>query len=850
MPTSAHSLVPGALLCLCISARAQTCDPSWADWFPTAELNYAKALATWAPSGPDSASLFAGGHFPDASGVPALRVARFDGQRWHPLGTGIGEPNGNDLVRTVCAYDPDGDGPLPSALIAAGRFDLAGGSPAANIAAWDGAAWRPLGSGTNEDVHALAVFETGGMPLLIASGEFTVAGGIAASGIASWDGQAWRPLGEGLIPPPEYVSLAIHDADGPGPGAPVLVAGGDFSIAGGIYVPGIAAWDGVEWSSLGDPLLSGVNCVRSIDPDLDGPEPPRLMAGGWTTIFDPAVTRMTDAGWEIAGQFSGYYYQFGPWPAIDDIAVFDTDGPGPGAPELYTSGFFILPDYQWESGIAVFRDGQWEEALATSYNYDPTVLAPLDPDGPGPEPLSLLVTLPEVRRLGPDGDEHLGRWIHSAASAAQVFDPDGAGLARGTLILGGSFGGDIPENIASWDGQAWAALGGGIPSGVVHALALFDDNEPGEPPPLFAAGGFDEAGGIAAGSIARWDGQSWSALGSGLETDNDGSIVNDLAVCDPDAEGPLPVSLIAAGYFDRAGGQESTSIAAWDGQDWHALGDGLQGGWDGRGLVDQVAVFDDDGDGPNPPRLFAAGDFTGSGEQQVWFIAQFDGQQWTEVGGGTNGPITALVTFDPDGPGPEAAMLLAAGGFSKAGQTPVHGIARWDGAAWTDAGLLNGKAIGAVEHLAVIDEDGPGPLNAVLYVCGALVTPWNGDEQVARWDGNTWSPPPAEFRGGSWVTSSLDGAWFDEGAPGAGGLYYFPTTGVNDISSRPVARLGCPPDSACYGDCSGDGATDFFDFVCFINLFNAADPAADCDGSGGLDLFDFLCFVNSFNEGC
>jgi hypothetical protein len=35
-----------------------------------------------------------------------------------------------------------------------------------------------------------------------------------------------------------------------------------------------------------------------------------------------------------------------------------------------------------------------------------------------------------------------------------------------------------------------------------------------------------------------------------------------------------------------------------------------------------------------------------------------------------------------------------------------------------------------------------------------------------------------------------------------------------------------------------------------VNGFNAGDPAADCDGNDGLDLFDFLCFVNAFNAGC
>jgi hypothetical protein len=54
----------------------------------------------------------------------------------------------------------------------------------------------------------------------------------------------------------------------------------------------------------------------------------------------------------------------------------------------------------------------------------------------------------------------------------------------------------------------------------------------------------------------------------------------------------------------------------------------------------------------------------------------------------------------------------------------------------------------------------------------------------------------------------------------------------------------------CYADCTADGVLDLFDFLCFVNAFNAGDGYSDCDGNQGRDLFDFLCFVNQFNAGC
>ncbi len=55
---------------------------------------------------------------------------------------------------------------------------------------------------------------------------------------------------------------------------------------------------------------------------------------------------------------------------------------------------------------------------------------------------------------------------------------------------------------------------------------------------------------------------------------------------------------------------------------------------------------------------------------------------------------------------------------------------------------------------------------------------------------------------------------------------------------------------ACYADFTGDGVLDLFDFLAYVNAFNAGLDSADCTGDGSLDLFDFLCFVNAFNAGC
>jgi len=54
-----------------------------------------------------------------------------------------------------------------------------------------------LGSGTNSQVRALAVFDDGTGPALYTAGFFTEAGGSPANYIAKWDGAAWSTLDGG-----------------------------------------------------------------------------------------------------------------------------------------------------------------------------------------------------------------------------------------------------------------------------------------------------------------------------------------------------------------------------------------------------------------------------------------------------------------------------------------------------------------------------------------------------------------------------------------------------------------------------------------------------------------------------
>src|SRR5262249_30322030 len=79
---------------------------------------------------------------------------------------------------------------------------------------------------------------------------------------------AWKP-GDGLPGLNGEVRALIYwDPDGPGPETSILVAGGNFTIAGNVLASNIAAWDGTTWRSLGDGVNAPVYGLAVYDGQL------------------------------------------------------------------------------------------------------------------------------------------------------------------------------------------------------------------------------------------------------------------------------------------------------------------------------------------------------------------------------------------------------------------------------------------------------------------------------------------------------------------------------------------------------------------------------------------------------
>lgn len=611
-------------------------------------------------------ALYVGGRFFQASGVPALNIARWDGQGWSALGEGL-----EDIPFDLAVYD-DGNGP---ALYATG-------SPF-GVQMWNGSTWQTL-PGFNSVGRAMAVFDDGGGDKLYVGGAFDI-DGQPANGIAAWDGTAWHALagvnGIAGVGGDSIYTLATYD-DGSGT---KLYAGGGFQTAGGIASPFLAAWTGSAWQAVtgmpvqedvtelvvyddgnGPKLVVGLNILNdgSVVLAWDGQswtelaEPGRLTPG---SVFDLAVLddgqnqTLFAAGSMLRSGVVNTISRLGQWDgtawsnvARPDLVGLDRqafgfatydDGSGEA---LYVGGSFYAAGNAFAKGIARYETTSWTGLR----NPNGDGLAP--PDEPFDADVIALAAFD-------DGSQTLGG-------------------ANGRLYAVGTFlgGGDTPlQHIAAWDGTTWQPVGGGL-DGWGEALQVFDD---GNGPALYIGGRFSTAGGVTVNGIARWDGVSYSTLSGGPDIGVNG-IVGSLAVFD-DGFGP---ALYAGGIFSEAGGVNVEHLAVWRPKS----GWGDVGGFDvGAGSVGDLEVYDD-GTGP---ALYITGSFITVNDVTVNGIVKWDGSEFSLLSGpegiglgdeGGPGSASSLEAYDAGG----GTRLYVAGDFDTAGGRTAHNVASWDGTSW------------------------------------------------------------------------------------------------------------------------------------------------------------------------
>ena len=288
--------------------------------------------------------------------------------------------------------------------------------------------------------------------------------------------------------------------------------------------------------------------------------------------------------------------------------------------------------------------------------------------------------------------------------------------------------------LARWDGGSFVPVGLGS-NHRARAIAVHDD---GSGPAIFVGGLFESVEGIVVKRIAKWDGQTWSALGAGITSAN--SYVAVIAEFDDGAG----TALYVGGEFGSAGGVQAKSVARWDGRKWSALAGGLELTGSTYAGARAMCTYDD-GSGEV---LCVGGSFDSANGQPVKNMARWNGAAWSGVGAGLTGVNGGVVTLEVLQKG-ATSELYAGGHFS---HTPSHptvglaGLARWDPAA-ADWRIAHPGNPWPWEDPPVSDMvAGDAGEGESLYVVGGLrgaLTAYSGGPPLPSWyalryDGNEW----------------------------------------------------------------------------------------------------------------
>ena len=621
----------------------------------------------------------------EAAEYPVRIDPTFSDANWVSLGGVVGA---NEWIN---AATTDGAGNL----YIGGFVSVAGNAIVNFVAEWNGSAWLPLGSGLNEAVLALAVSGTN----LYAGGSFTEAGGVAATNIALWNGSAWSALGSGIDINGEVRALAFSGG--------TLYVGGRFNTAGGMAVTNIAAWNGNSWSALGSGMNGEVFALA-----LSGPN---LYAGGYFStaggVAANNIAQWNGNSWSTLGS--------GLNNGVEALAVLGTN--------LYAGGGFTSAGGVAVNDVAQWNGSSWSALGSGGFS-----------GGATGSPIRSMAVLGNILYVGGSfttaagvSTEGVVEWNGSSWSALGVGIPGiiSAMAASGnTVYAGGLFssaGGVAVSDVAQWNGSSWAGLGTGLAASdssgpFISAIAVSGNT-------TYVGGDFDTAGGVLVNHVAQWNGNAWSALGTGLMGGAGyGSYVHALAV-----SGNI---IYAGGYFTNAGGVAANYVAAWNGNSWSALGSGM------NNYVTALAVS-----GTN---LYAGGQFTSAGGVAANYIAAWNGNSWSALGSGMNGDVDALAV--------SGGTLYAGGNFTTAGGSAANYTAQWNGSNWSALGSGIGGSSPFVAGLAVSGSN--------LYAGGNFGTAGGvAANNIAQWNGNSWSALGSGINGGVFALAASGTSLFAGG---------------------------------------------------------------------------------------
>lgn len=701
-------------------------------------------------------------------------------------------------THAVCSWDPDGPGPLNPWLVVGGFIEAAGGMEANNVAAWDGVRWHSLNSvygptapdGTKGLITALTSFDPDGdgpeSTWLIAAGGIDRTIEPTTWGFHRWMGDHWELLRSGIAPI-DRGSLLQFDPDGDGPMPTQLVLVG---------IDQIQTFDGANWTQI--PVLNAPGLgadaiplsVTAWDPDGSGPLPRQIVGAFLITSTWPDSRQL--ARWD-GNRWIGIDAPL-PQTSIQTpihLGAWDPDARGPRSEQLYLAIDTFQTSLLWFDGV------QWQPMTAERVGGEsPMLFSPFDFDGAGPLPERLLITGVTSSAFGQaaavwDGSTLAplaldGEPYHPYARDVCIWDRDGDGEALPEVVVT-TYGRVMPtlpnmqsNGLAIYDGHAWDPIGPGLSASIYgsRGSAIINWENCGRSM-LVACGFFRRASGEPLDGIGAFDGAHWEALPplpnppSSLATwdhDSDESTPPVLTSLSRAANNSYTVRALDGDQWQSVGNEiaalstgytslasfgselvlvqgdnavEITRINRWIGNEWSFADGTIVGG----GVLSHSWFRRNESD--EHPLLVLGGTFTGTDSFHSRCVLAWDGEHFIPIGDGLRsttgedwggGPwVGDLEVIDFDGDGPQPARLIATGGFDRAGtgDQVFQGIAILNGDHWEPIEVPDGWRRGVAVTQSVWDPDGPGPILPKLRIFGSLNT--FSDPQVNAWeyDGQT-----------------------------------------------------------------------------------------------------------------
>jgi hypothetical protein len=491
----------------------------------------------------NNGQLYAGGLFTNAGNIAATNIAVWNGSSWSPLGTG----SANGVNNAVMALAFQGND-----LYVGGSFTTAGGVSANGIAMWDGASWSALGLGCRGGVNCIGMLGSD----IYVGGAFTNVGGVSARVFAKWDGVSWTtwPTTDGVFQYPFNDTPNRMLVQGGS-----LYIGGGFNQAGDVIVNHVVRYDGSNFYPLGAKPANGfanptlnVSCIGQAN---DGIYVGGLFTAAGKTLVN-RIARWDGTNWNDVG--GGTMGGISTGNRVLAIAGLGSD--------VYVGGTFTNV-----GGINVANIAHWDGAnwWNMGVGFDSTVSALAVTPG-AVYAVGLFTNVTDTSTFTVN---HVAMWDgfnwYALGSGVNANSGVNAVAVSGNNVyIGGGFtnaSGVTANRIAMWDGANWNSLGTGSANGVnglVYAIAINGSD-------VYVGGSFINAGTTVVRGIAHWDGATWSGLGSGA-TGPSTAEVRALAF---GGDGKL----YCCGRFTNMSGLNVSGIARWNGTTWEALGSGFFG---------------------------------------------------------------------------------------------------------------------------------------------------------------------------------------------------------------------------------------------------------------------------------